>query len=73
MGDVGNVIKEMRHRNYIPPVDDESLGEAMFSQGYGINHCRNEAQRAAWQRTQDRAVRQLRAMWLDADMQQIAA
>lgn len=70
---LGRVLAESRHRNYIAPVDDESLGEAIFANGYGITHCRNDVQRAAWQRTQDQAVRQLRAMWLDADMQQIAA
>lgn len=67
---LGRVTEQMRYKNYVSPVDDESFGRELFFHGRSREACRNQAQFAGF----DSAAREaLRREWLAADMQQIAA
>lgn len=67
---LGRVTEQMRYKNYVSPVDDESFGRELFFHGRSREACKNQAQFAGF----DSAAREaLRREWLAADMAQIAA
>lgn len=70
---LGRVASQMRYKNYIAPVDDDSFGRELFYHGKRREECQNQAQRAGF----DAAARDARALivseWLEADIRQIAA
>lgn len=67
---LGRVTNQMRYKNYIAPVDDDSFGRELFYHGKRREECQNQAQRAGF----DAAARAvITAEWLEADIRQIAA
>jgi len=67
---LGRVASQMKYRNYIAPVDDDTYGRELFYHGKRREECTNQAQRAGF----DAAARAvIAAEWLEADIRQIAA
>jgi hypothetical protein len=67
---LGRVSAQMKYRNYIAPVDDDSFGRELFYHGKRREECQNQAQRAGF----DAAARaMIVSEWLEADIRQIAA
>lgn len=70
---LGRVVAQRQYKNYIAPIDDETYGRELYFNGYGWQHCQNEAQRDAYAKASAEASRWLASEWLVADMAQIAA
>lgn len=67
---LGRVASQMKYRNYIAPVDDDTYGRELFYHGKRREECTNQVQRAGF----DAAARAvIAAEWLEADIRQIAA
>lgn len=67
---LGRVASQMRYKNYIAPVDDDSFGRELFYHGRRREECQNTTQLAGF----DAAARAvITAEWLEADIRQIAA
>lgn len=70
---LGRVTEQMRYKNFVSPVDDESFGRELFFHGHSREACRNQAQFAGFDSAAREASKLLASEWLAADMQQIAA
>lgn len=46
--DVDVVLKNQRHRNYVPPISDGDVGWRAFFAGVSVGNLRNATQRQAW-------------------------
>jgi hypothetical protein len=45
---LSTILDMQQAANFVPPVDDASIGWEAFFKGHDISRCRNQAQRSAW-------------------------